>query len=554
MDASDQTYYNKAIAFNDNEGNIYSIYVASLNEFESNEIMQTLLDSFKYHFEVLQKYYKLKLKVAFEGDDMSDQRSIDVFVDDDNFGNVVQGNVFEKDIDLEEGSHLITFYKSENYDIYRSTEINMDSDKAFSCSVESHEEDLEIKDQLEEQISKEPFVENINEQDKTEEPVEEQSPDNDLILTVDYESNLFLNKYDVDIYANDQKIGSVSQGDKFNKTVTLKAGQYSLVFCKKGDKKVYGKASVDMSEGQIYSCSIVAHRKEIEISKVKTETIAERDKRIAEAEAKKKAEEERKEAQKKAEEEAEKQKAELENRIYKCVRRKIVSAEKVAAKYGYSVKLLNLHGKTFTAKYNKLNDTEQKEYRIQKVGAINHDKKSVDLTVGNVVKLKKIEKSQFSDLKKESLTDAYKQAKEDGYALIVKNRNGERVDNKSGFKKSKYVFLSVSDIKYDKAKIVVKADTKKHIEHLEAVKRAKAEAAAKRKAEEAARKKKEAERKRKEKEKREYMNEIVYVAGGECYHREYCRTLSRSRNVSAVTRQYAKNVLGRRECNVCFPG
>ena len=416
LDAADQTYYNSAIAFNDNNGNVYSVYAASSSEQESNEIIRSLLDSFKYDFEVLQKYYKLKLKVAFEGIDISDQRSIDIFVDNENFGNVEQGDVFEKDIDLEEGSHLITFYESGDYDIYRSTEINMDNDKAFSCSVEYNEDGLEIKDQSEEQINKESFEED----------------------------------------------------DELDKT----------------------------------------------------------------------------------EEEAEEQKADLENGINKCVRRKVLSAEKVAAKYGYSVRLLNMQGKMFTAKYDKMNDAEQKEYRIQEVGEIDHDEKSVDLTVENVVKLKKMEKSQFGDIKKEPLDDAFKQAEEDGYTLIVNNRNGERVDNKPGFKKSKYVFLSVSDIKYDKAKIVVKADTKKHLAYLEAVKKAKAEAKAKREAEEAARKKKERERKKKEKAESDWLDELVVVTRtGRCYHVEGCYT---ARNGYSITRRQAR-ARGLQPCSKCLP-
>ena len=149
-------------------------------------------------------------------------------------------------------------------------------------------------------------------------------------------------------------------------------------------------------------------------------------------------------------------------------------------------------------------------------------------------------------MKKEPLKYAHKIAKEDGYTTLVKDRGGKRVDNIDGFKWKDYVFISVSKVNYDKARIVVNADTKKHIEQLEKEAQRKKEEAKRKAAEEAKRKKREKEKKARD----AWLNETVYITKtGNHYQLDGCSML---RSRIAISRRAAR-ARGLVACTKCRP-
>ena len=542
VDENDKTYDNSLVAFNDSDGHIYSICSACADG-DSDELLSTVIDTLEYNFEVWQRDCNLKLNVDYEESNLLNDYDVEIYLDENEIGTITQGSTFEDDVTVQKGVHNLIFYRSDNHDVSTIKEINLEElDEELSYSIKATIQSIEIEDYSEEIADDNKANEGTDQSE-----IENNEPEkSDFILTVKYESNLFLNKYDVDIYVGDEKIGSVAQGNTFKKTVSFQSGQKDMIFCKHGNKKVCGKVSVDLSEGRIYSCSIKAGSKEIEVKNTKTETIAEFNRRKEEAEAK-----EREEAERKAEEErkaAEEKEARtvFTGKISDCIREKVTSAEKIADKYDYSVRLFNLDRDKITKKYSKFSKAKRKTFRVYKIGKINHDKKYVNLIIGSLSRLAKEEKSKFSSMKKDPLDYAYDQAKEDGYKLIVKNRDGKRIDNKSGFKKKNYVFMSVSKVNYDKEQIVVNADTKKHVAQLEAIARKKAEEAERKRKEEAARKKKE----KKEREKQAWLNAtVIRTKTGKCYHESWCTTL---RSRIPISRRNAR-AIGLRPCSVCDP-
>ena len=543
VDENERTYDNSLIAFNDSDGHLYSICSACADG-DSDELLSNVIDTLEYNFEVWQRDCNLKLNVDYEESNLLNDYDVEIYLDEKEIGTITQGSTFEDVVTIQKGVHNLIFYRSDNHDVSATKEISLEElDEDLSYSIKATIQSIEIEDHSEEIAD-----DNTADEGTDQSEIENNEPEkSDLILTVKYESNLFFNKYDVDIYVGNEKIGSVAQGNTFKKTVSFHSGQKDMIICKHGNKKVYGKVSVDLSEGRIYSCSIKANSKKIEIKDIKTETIAEVNRRKEEEEARKREEAERKaEEERKAAEEKE-ARAKFASKISACVRGKITSADKIAEKYDYSVRLFNLDRDKITKKFRKFSKAKRKTFRVYKIGKINHDKKYVNLIIGSLSRLATEEKSNFSWLKKDPLDYAYDQAKEDGYTLIVKNRDGKRIDNKSGFKKKNYVFMSVSKVNYDKKQIVVKADTKKHVAQLEAIARKKAEEAERKRKEEAARKK--AAKKKKAEE--EWLNEYVFVTNtGRCYHYEGCSYARRGR---LVKRRYAREVLRLDACTKCCP-
>ena len=149
-DNDDKTYNTTALTFMDSEGGIYSIYTASLDD--SDEIIDSIMESFSYKFEIWKESFDLKLEVTFEQNLFLDIYEVEIYIDKDKLGTVSQGNTFKKDIKLKEGKHSIIFYKSGNHDVSGKTEIDMTEGKWFTCSIKSHSEDIDINNQKEESL------------------------------------------------------------------------------------------------------------------------------------------------------------------------------------------------------------------------------------------------------------------------------------------------------------------------------------------------------------------------------------------------------------------
>lgn len=368
----------------------------------------------------------------------------------------------------------------------------------------------------------------------------------ELSLTVEYEGNIIFDKYDVDVYVGDEQVGSISQDDTLTKSIKLEEGTYELCFYKEDDQDVYGKTTITMDDSRFFSCSIKAHKDEIDISSVSDESYTSYNKRLEEEEAKRKAEEERKAAEAKAAEEAELMKEQFEEDINDCVRKTVSEGEELADEYDYTMRLFNLDRDDITDKFDRFDEEKQDKYRIYQVGKINHDAKRVNLLVAPVNGLESKEKHHFASYKEEPLTTVYNEAEEEGYTVHVKDRNGNRIDNKEGFKLKDYLFMAVNKVNYDKSKIVFTADTKSHVAEVKAEKARKAAEAEKKKKEEAERKKKEQAAKAQSSRDNET---VIITRTGECYHYSWCRTL---RSRIPITRGEAR-ARGYRPCQICNP-
>ena len=80
----------------------------------------------------------------------------------------------------------------------------------------------------------------------------------DLYLDLTSASNLFLDTYDMDIYLNDEMLGSVANGEVFTKLVSILEGDYEVIAYKSGNNSVKATKKIKV-DGDITFKSSIAH-------------------------------------------------------------------------------------------------------------------------------------------------------------------------------------------------------------------------------------------------------------------------------------------------------
>ena len=93
----------------------------------------------------------------------------------------------------------------------------------------------------------------------------------DLYLDLTSASNLFLDTYDMDIYLNDEMLGSVANGEVFTKLVSILEGDYEVIAYKSGNNSVKATKKIKV-DGDITFKSNIAHGGSISFKDTTTTT------------------------------------------------------------------------------------------------------------------------------------------------------------------------------------------------------------------------------------------------------------------------------------------
>lgn len=102
---------------------------------------------------------------------------------------------------------------------------------------------------------------------KTEETVKtaENTAEYNVYFVVENGVNLMMAKYDIDLYVDDQKIGTVPNGSVFENTVSFKAGDHVFTVRKNTDSSVKASYSFSLKEDATLECDLKAHTSSIDI-------------------------------------------------------------------------------------------------------------------------------------------------------------------------------------------------------------------------------------------------------------------------------------------------
>lgn len=107
---------------------------------------------------------------------------------------------------------------------------------------------------------------------KTSEPVQD-APSYPVHLSVDCSENLLFSRYDLAIYVDSERVGTLDHGAEDSWDLTLDKGQHTLRVQKEDDSSVDGRKTFKVDQNEKVICTVYAKHDQIEISlKVKAST------------------------------------------------------------------------------------------------------------------------------------------------------------------------------------------------------------------------------------------------------------------------------------------
>lgn len=87
-----------------------------------------------------------------------------------------------------------------------------------------------------------------------------------LYLDVEFESNFMFDKYDVDVYVDDTKLGNIPHGEYFTALTEVKEGPHTVRFVHEVKDEVSGSKDIDVTGDMTFKCRIKGHSDEVEIT------------------------------------------------------------------------------------------------------------------------------------------------------------------------------------------------------------------------------------------------------------------------------------------------
>ena len=85
-----------------------------------------------------------------------------------------------------------------------------------------------------------------------------------LYLDIEFDSNLFFDKYDIEVYVDETKVGDIKHGDPFSVLLTVKEGKHTVYFYKPDDHDVSGSERITLEGDTTFKCTIKPHGSYVE--------------------------------------------------------------------------------------------------------------------------------------------------------------------------------------------------------------------------------------------------------------------------------------------------
>jgi len=100
------------------------------------------------------------------------------------------------------------------------------------------------------------------------------SPESDtvkLYFDIDFVPNLVFSTYDIEVYVDDDKIGTIPHGEHFTYLMDIQKGKHTVKFYKDSDNDVSSSKNVDISNDCTFKCSLHSYASDISIDDYKLE-------------------------------------------------------------------------------------------------------------------------------------------------------------------------------------------------------------------------------------------------------------------------------------------
>lgn len=92
-----------------------------------------------------------------------------------------------------------------------------------------------------------------------------------LHLDIDYDANVLMARYDVDVYINDVKLARIEHGKSLKTSVLVSSGNCVITFRSAKDEDVCRSTTISVSKETSYACTLHANLASLELRKVKTD-------------------------------------------------------------------------------------------------------------------------------------------------------------------------------------------------------------------------------------------------------------------------------------------
>ncbi|VEH00443.1 Uncharacterised protein [Slackia heliotrinireducens] len=103
---------------------------------------------------------------------------------------------------------------------------------------------------------------------ESEEMTETVVPTYDVALHVDCEENIIFSRYDVDVYLDDEKLGTIPHGDVADYSLEADEGEHRIKFASVDDSTTTGSVVIDVAEDCSLSYEIQCKHSEIKVEEV----------------------------------------------------------------------------------------------------------------------------------------------------------------------------------------------------------------------------------------------------------------------------------------------
>lgn len=164
--------------------------------------------------------------------------------------------------DIDEISICVENTTREDFNAY----INSCTEKGFTIVASKGNDFYNAKNEEGYQLS-------INYQDKNTMSIIIKDPVYTVQIEIDCTPNIILSKYNVDVYIDSSKIGTLKHGSKETFEVELKTGSYMLKVTKEGDRSVDGTVKVEVSENVKISYNISCHSDQVNVKEKYVESL-----------------------------------------------------------------------------------------------------------------------------------------------------------------------------------------------------------------------------------------------------------------------------------------
>ena len=98
------------------------------------------------------------------------------------------------------------------------------------------------------------------------EPVE--IPVHQLYFDVDFEGNWFFSTYDVELYLDKDKIGTLPHGKHYTSLAEVEEGTHAVTFYKKDDPDISSSEEVNVTNDMTFQCHIQTHSDSIDVDEI----------------------------------------------------------------------------------------------------------------------------------------------------------------------------------------------------------------------------------------------------------------------------------------------